>query len=101
MTWRAISAIPYLEARVGRVEGNNEVTEWGPHSVESVYATSGKPPPEGKHRASGSSEAAAGGGGGGVGSGGGEGESEAMAEAMVEPGTYCSPRPESMLNPRL
>jgi hypothetical protein len=38
-----------FKARVGRVEGSNqEVTEWGPYSVESVYATSGKPPPEGK-----------------------------------------------------
>ena len=37
-----------FKARVGRVEKDGKVSEWGPHSVESVYATSGKPPPEGK-----------------------------------------------------
>ena len=33
------------KARVGRVdESTGEVTEWGPYSVESMYATSGKAP---------------------------------------------------------
>ena len=35
-----------FKARVGRVGSDgDEVTEWGPHSVESAYATTGKPPP--------------------------------------------------------
>ena len=34
-----------FKARVGRVdESSGEVTEWGPHSVESAYVTSGRAP---------------------------------------------------------
>ena len=35
-----------FKARVGRVEPDGDVSEWGPYSVESAYATSGKAPPE-------------------------------------------------------
>ena len=37
-----------FKARVGRVESGESsgVSEWGPYSVESAYATSGKAPPE-------------------------------------------------------
>ena len=34
-----------FKARVGRVEPDGDVSEWGPYSVESAYATSGKAPP--------------------------------------------------------
>jgi len=42
-----------FKARVGRVEPDGDVSEWGPYSVESAYATSGKAPPE-HHGAKGS-----------------------------------------------
>ena len=44
-----------FKARVGRVESGESagVSEWGPYSVESAYATSGKAPPENHaHKAS-------------------------------------------------